>query len=154
MRGPHVFAGYHRDPEARRPRSRTAGCTRATSATLDADGFLRITGRKKDLIITSSGKNISPELIESALRETRWISQAVVVGDRRPTSSRCHARPGRAAAADGEVRPRSRPGVSARTCGCASRLARHRDRQPRLAQIEQIKRFAILPRDFSQPTAS
>ena len=51
---------------------------------VDADGFLHITGRKKDLIITSSGKNISPELIESALRETRWISQAVVIGDRKP----------------------------------------------------------------------
>ena len=50
---------------------------------VDADGYLHITGRKKDLIITSSGKNISPENIESALRETRWISQAVVAGDRR-----------------------------------------------------------------------
>jgi long-subunit acyl-CoA synthetase (AMP-forming) len=50
---------------------------------VDPDGFLFITGRKKDLIVTSSGKNISPELIESALRETRWISQAVVAGDRR-----------------------------------------------------------------------
>ena len=51
---------------------------------VDADGYLHITGRKKDLIITSSGKNISPENLESALRETRWISQAVVAGDRRP----------------------------------------------------------------------
>ena len=51
---------------------------------IDADGYLHITGRKKDLIITSSGKNISPENLESALRETRWISQAVVIGDNRP----------------------------------------------------------------------
>ena len=47
------------------------------------DGYLRITGRKKDLIITSSGKNISPTNIENALRESRWISQAVVHGDNR-----------------------------------------------------------------------
>ena len=45
---------------------------------------MRITGRKKDLIITSSGKNITPANIESALRETRWISEAVVYGDERP----------------------------------------------------------------------
>ena len=47
------------------------------------DGYVFITGRKKDLIITSSGKNVSPEMLESALRETRWISQAIAAGDRR-----------------------------------------------------------------------
>jgi len=80
LRGPNVFAGYYRDPEA-------------TAETMDGewlrtgdlgqmeDGYLRITGRKKDLIITSSGKNVSPATIEAALRESRWISQAVVYGD-------------------------------------------------------------------------
>jgi long-chain acyl-CoA synthetase len=85
IRGPHVFAGYHRDEEA-------------TAAVLDADGWLRtgdlghldaagslvITGRKKDLIITSSGKNVAPALIEGALRRSPWIGQALVHGDRRP----------------------------------------------------------------------
>ena len=64
--------------------SSTAGCTPATSARVDDDGFVRITGRKKELIITSSGKNISPTNIEELLRETRWISQAVVFGDNKP----------------------------------------------------------------------
>ena len=68
----------------RRPtRSSTAaGCTPATSAR-STTATCSITGRKKDLIITSSGKNISPEMLESALRETRWISQAIAAGDRR-----------------------------------------------------------------------
>ena len=84
LRGPHVFIGYHRDPEATEEALADGWLHSGDLGEVDADGFLHITGRKKDLIITSSGKNISPEAIESALRETRWISQAVVVGDRHP----------------------------------------------------------------------
>ena len=51
---------------------------------LDEDGFLYITGRKKDIIITAGGKNITPANLENGLKQNRWISQAVVVGDRRP----------------------------------------------------------------------
>src|ERR1019366_10336637 len=54
------------------------------TGSLMAHGYLKLTGRKKDLIITSSGKNITPVNLESALRETRWISEAIVFGDRRP----------------------------------------------------------------------
>ena len=83
MAGPHVFAGYHRNREATEEVMEDRWLRSGDLGELDSDGFLRITGRKKDLIITSSGKNISPENIESALRETRWISNAVVAGDRR-----------------------------------------------------------------------
>ncbi len=51
---------------------------------IDADGFLKITDRKKDLIITAGGKNISPQNLENALKSSRFVSQAIVVGDRRP----------------------------------------------------------------------
>ena len=85
LRGPHVFAGYHRDPRGdRRDVRRRMAAHAATSGELSADGYLTLTGRKKDLIITSSGKNVTPVNIENALRETRWISEAVVYGDRRP----------------------------------------------------------------------
>ena len=83
MAGPHVFSGYHRDPAATSEVLDGRWLRSGDLGEIDADGYLHITGRKKDLIITSSGKNISPENLESALRETRWISQAVVVGDRR-----------------------------------------------------------------------
>ena len=83
LRGPHVFAGYHRDPEATAATFTDGWLNTGDLGSLSPDGYLTLTGRKKDLIITSSGKNISASNIESALRETRWISEAVVYGDRR-----------------------------------------------------------------------
>src|ERR1019366_288130 len=51
---------------------------------VDADGFLKITDRKKDLIVTAGGKNVAPANIENLLKQSRWVSQAVVVGDNKP----------------------------------------------------------------------
>jgi long-chain acyl-CoA synthetase len=84
LRGPSVFKGYHGDRGATREIFDGDWLLTGDLGSVDADGFLRITGRKKDLIITSSGKNVTPANIESALRESRWISQAVVHGDNRP----------------------------------------------------------------------
>jgi long-chain acyl-CoA synthetase len=85
LRGPMVFRGYRDDPDATAAvfdddgwlRTGDLGCS-------DSDGYLSITGRKKDLIITSSGKNIAPSNLEAALRESRWISEAAVFGEGRP----------------------------------------------------------------------
>ena len=111
-----------------------------------------ITGRKKDLIITSSGKNVSPEMLESALRETRWISQAIAAGDRRSylvalvtldpdeapkLAEQAGVPPDLEAMADDEkVREIVWKDIDAVN--------------QKFARIEQIKRFAILPRDLSQ----
>ena len=81
--GANVFKGYHRDEEATSEAFEGDMVRTGDLGEVDGDGFLRITGRKKDLIITSSGKNITPTNIENALRESRWISQAVVHGDNR-----------------------------------------------------------------------
>ena len=82
IRGPQVFKGYFKDRSpASRSSPRITGCTRATSARSTTTGSVLITGRKKEIIITSSGKNIAPVNIESQSADSRYISQAVVYGD-------------------------------------------------------------------------
>ncbi|MFG2649771.1 AMP-dependent synthetase/ligase [Streptomyces sp. NPDC048436] len=84
-RGPMVFPGYHADPAATRETLDGEGWLHTGDlGTLDADGYLSITGRKKDLIITSGGKNLTPSLSELAIQRSRFVSRAVMVGDRRP----------------------------------------------------------------------
>ncbi|MBM7170540.1 long-chain fatty acid--CoA ligase [Streptomyces sp. G44] len=84
-RGPMVFPGYHNDPEATRAALDDGGWLHTGDlGELDADGYLTITGRKKDLIITSAGKNLTPSLSELAVQSSRFVSRAVMVGDRRP----------------------------------------------------------------------
>ncbi|MEU6120639.1 AMP-dependent synthetase/ligase [Streptomyces sp. NPDC047123] len=84
-RGAMVFPGYHNNPAATREALDEDGWLHTGDlGTLDDDGYLTITGRKKDLIITSGGKNLTPSLSELALQTSRFVSRAVMVGDRRP----------------------------------------------------------------------
>ncbi|WP_371527848.1 long-chain fatty acid--CoA ligase [Streptomyces sp. NBC_01283] len=84
-RGEMVFPGYHADPAATRDALDDEGWLHTGDlGALDADGYLSITGRKKDLIITSGGKNLTPSIIELALQRSRFVSRAVMVGDKRP----------------------------------------------------------------------
>ncbi|WP_369215974.1 AMP-dependent synthetase/ligase [Streptomyces flavofungini] len=84
-RGAMVFDGYHNDPGATRDVLDAEGWLHTGDlGSLDEDGYLTITGRKKDLIITSGGKNLTPSLVELAVQNSRFVSRAVLVGDRRP----------------------------------------------------------------------
>jgi long-chain acyl-CoA synthetase len=152
MRGPHVFAGYHRDPDATGQTIENGWLRSGDLGVLDDEQFLTITGRKKDLIITSSGKNVSPESLESALRETRWIANAIVHGDRRPYLVAL-------VTLDADVTPTLAeelgvpcdPAVMATDERVRAVIQRDVDEvNARFARIEQIKRFGILPRDLSQ----
>jgi long-chain acyl-CoA synthetase len=83
-RGPHVMLGYWRDPEATRAAIVDGWLHTGDVGQLDEEGFLTITDRKKDLIITSCGKNIAPAMLEALLTGDPYIDQAVVQGDRKP----------------------------------------------------------------------
>jgi long-chain acyl-CoA synthetase len=152
MRGPHVFGGYHRDDEATREIFEDGWLRSGDLGAIDDDGYVAITGRKKDLIITSSGKNISPTNLETALRETRWISQAVVYGDNHPyLVALLTIDPDEVEALAG------RAGVPADLSAMVFDPRVHAVLQEsvdevnaRFARIEQIKRFAILDHDLSQ----
>jgi long-chain acyl-CoA synthetase len=154
LRGPHVFAGYYRDAEATGETLDDGWLRTGDLGSVDGDGFVRITGRKKELIITSSGKNISPTNIEELLRETRWISQAIVFGDNKPylvalltlDPDEAAKLAERVGAPPGDMATLTRhPAVRAELQASVDAV------NERLARIEQIKRFAILDHDLSQP---
>ncbi|MGH9085709.1 MAG: AMP-dependent synthetase/ligase [Acidimicrobiales bacterium] len=84
VKGPTVCPGYFNDPQRTRELIDDDGWMHSGDlGRVDADGYLYVTGRKKDLIITSSGKNIAPQLIETRLQSEPLVSQAVVIGDGR-----------------------------------------------------------------------
>jgi long-chain acyl-CoA synthetase len=153
IRGPHVFKGYFRDPAATEEALTPDGWLRSGDlGELSDDGFLSITGRKKDLIITSSGKNITPVNIESELRDSRFITEAVVYGDNRPylvamlTLDRDEALKlaARFGIATDPVTIAGDPRVHAEIEKEVDRVNR------KFARIEQVKRFAVLGHDLTQ----
>jgi long-subunit acyl-CoA synthetase (AMP-forming) len=153
MRGPHVFRGYFKNPAATAETLDGDGWLHSGDiGELDTEGFLRITDRKKELLITAGGKNIAPQHLEGRLKQIAAVSQAVAIGDRRPYVVALLAldpqRIAAIAAAAGS--PAKTPAEAA---ACAAFRA-HLEKQVEvvnegLARYESIKRFAILPQELS-----
>ena len=139
IKGPTVFAGYYKDEQATREVLPGDGWLHTGDiGEIDEDGFLKVTDRKKDIIVTAGGKNVSPQNIEGLLKGIPWVSQALVIGDRRPyLVALLTLDPDEVAKLDG-----SQDAV-ALVSGAVERI------NADLAHFEQVRRFEILPRDFS-----
>lgn len=84
LQGPNVFRAYHNNPQATQDAFTDGWFRTGDLGDLDDDGYLRITGRKKEILVTAGGKNVAPAVLEDRLRSHPLVSQCVVVGDRRP----------------------------------------------------------------------
>ena len=155
VRAPSVFPGYFKNPEATAETLRHGWCHTGDMGAFDEEGFLRITGRIKELIITSGGKNIAPLNLEFLLTSIPLVNQAVIIGDARPYLTALltldpealekHAREHALAPHNG--RPMERhPDIVAFIQSEIDK--KNRD----LARYETIKKFRIVPGEFTQET--
>jgi long-chain acyl-CoA synthetase len=138
VRGPNVFAGYYKDEAATREVLDGDGWLHTGDVGHIDDGFLTITDRIKDIIVTAGGKNVAPQNIENALKASKYISQAMVIGDRRPFLT--------ALITLDEVETAKLP-ADADLEAIVQEVVDGWNEDK--ASFEQVKRFTILPRDFS-----
>jgi long-chain acyl-CoA synthetase len=155
LKGANIFRGYYKNDDASFGAVVGGWLHTGDIGRLDEDGFLFITGRKKDIIITAGGKNLTPANLENDLKQTRFISQAVMHGDRRPFPTILITLD------EEEIAPwAQRQGIEGTSI---SALARHPEvismiqgeldkANAKYAPVEQVKKFFILDHDLSQET--
>ena len=131
LRGGSLFSGYYKDPEATAAVLRDGWLATGDIAECDADGYYYITGRKKELIVSSNGKKIYPSRIEGMLKREPAINQVLLIGDRMPYVTALFTVNG----APDEAR------------GSVEKAVKTVNKQ--LASFEQVRKFKILERDFS-----
>jgi long-subunit acyl-CoA synthetase (AMP-forming) len=152
-RGPQIFKGYLGDPVATAAAVDSEGWLHTGDiGEFDEEGFLQITDRKKELIITAGGENVAPQLVESQLKSIAAISQVVVVGDRRRhLSALVTLDPDKVIPVALMANSPARTAEEAAVCPkFAAFLQREIDRvNQRLARVQTVKRFVVLANELS-----
>jgi long-chain acyl-CoA synthetase len=154
VKGPNIFNGYHNQASTSFGAVENGWLHTGDLGSLDEDGYLSITGRKKDIIITAGGKNLTPANIENDLKQCRWISQAVMHGDQRPypvVLITLDEEEMPAYASEHDL-PQDIASLS-KEPAVQELIQKEIDRaNAKYAQVEQVKKFVILDHDLSQPT--
>ncbi len=140
IRGPNVFLGYLKEPEATAECLKDGWLRSGDLGQFDRDGFLSITGRKKEIIITAGGKNVAPKNIEAAIKMSPLVGEAVVIGDRRKFLTALVTLGDAAAKINDANQIRAQIQAQIDTVNAS------------LARVEQVKKFAILPKPFGIDT--
>ena len=153
VQGCNVFTGYHNNDAATRDAIRDAWFHTGDLGELDDDGYLRITGRKKEILVTAAGKNVAPAVLEDRLRAHPLVSQCIVVGDQKPFIAALLT-------LDAEMLPawakaRGLDGLTvddARTNDTVLAELQHAvdDANTAVSRAESIRKFAVLPGDFTE----
>jgi long-chain acyl-CoA synthetase len=155
VKGANIFRGYYKNENATKDTIVDSWLHTGDIGKIDDDGFVYITGRKKDIIITAGGKNITPANLENWLKQNQFISQAVVYGDRRPYLTALITLDPE------EIGPWAQErGIDTTD---PAQLAEHDEVRAmvqetvehvnsRVGPVEQLKKFTILPQDLSQET--
>jgi long-chain acyl-CoA synthetase len=149
VKGPNVFLGYYKDKAATDETLIKGWLHSGDLGKIDNEGFLHITGRKKDLIITAGGKNIAPKNIESALKDHPMIGEAVVIGDRRKFLTALISLDAEKAVQFAEEHDLDKDKLS-ESPQLKGILQEHVDTVNKdLARVEQLKKFIVVKKPFS-----
>jgi long-chain acyl-CoA synthetase len=152
VKGPNVFQGYYKNEEATRETIVDGWLHTGDIGEYDSDGYLIITGRKKDIIITAGGKNITPANLENEIKQHPLVSQCVVVGDRRPyLVALVTLDPEEAAKFAAEHGLPEDPEALAASNEVQAAISEQLEKvNEKFARVEQVKKFRVLPADLSQ----
>ena len=155
IKGANIFQGYYKMEDKSFGAIEDGWMHTGDIGSIDADGYLSITGRKKDIIITAGGKNLTPANLENDLKQSRWISQAIMYGDRRPYPVALITLD------EEEIVPwAEQQGIEDRSIPALAKDPKVNELiqgvldevNERYAQVERIKKFTILDHDLSQET--
>jgi long-chain acyl-CoA synthetase len=153
VKGPNVFQGYYKNEEATADTLQDDWLHTGDLGEIDSEGYIKITGRKKDIIITAGGKNITPANLEAEIKQSPLVSQCVVVGDRRPylvALVTLDEEEVAKLAKDEEGVPED-PDLWPTNDVIRERVEAHVEEiNQKFARVEQVKKIAILPHDLSQ----